>query len=110
MEYNYTIPAEGCLAILDPEKYYGYIDQYTELLEELYTYQKDKEYELVQLKNLTAEASNIHHDMKRSHQKTKIEKQLREMERTKKELIDTIQNVKTKNENLIGSFLSLLTK
>lgn len=27
MEYNYTIPAEGCLALLDPEIYEGFIGE-----------------------------------------------------------------------------------
>jgi hypothetical protein len=90
------------------KKYSHYIDQYTELLEELYSYEKSKDHNLNQLKSIVNQSNNLHHDMKRSHQKTKIEKEIREMKRTRGELIKTIQDVKTKNENLTLSIDTIL--
>lgn len=85
-----------------------YTEQYLELLEELYSYEKSKEHELNEVKRNISESSHIHHDMKRTHQKQKLEKELRSMAVTRRELIKTIQTVKVKNENLTISIDNIL--
>lgn len=82
------------------KEYNQYIEQYLELLEKLYSYQKEKEHKLVQIKAFADDSVNMHHDMKRSHQKHKIEKEIRELDNTRKELITATLEIKTKNENL----------
>lgn len=83
-----------------------FITKYTDLLNELYSYEKSKAYELEQLRSV--ETNTMHHDMKRTHQKKTLEKDLQKMQKTKQELVQAIQDVKNKNDNLALSIDTIL--
>jgi hypothetical protein len=83
------------------EEYAQYILKYTDLLEELYSYQTSKQYELEQLNRMPTEHLHIQQDMKRTHQKQRIEKDLRKMDATKKDLIRTIEILKRENDTMM---------
>lgn len=101
-----NIAEQSCFLQKCKAEYMKYIDQYVDLLEELNSYERSKEQELDHLK--IVDNDNIHSDMKRSHKKQKIEKEIREMTRTKRELISTVKDVKTKNEHLALSIDTIL--
>lgn len=86
--------------------YTKYIKLYCDLLDELYTNQKNKQHDLDQLNS--QQIQNVHHDMKRTHQKQKIKKDIRSMEDTKKHIIKTTKEAKTKYQNLILSIDTIL--
>ncbi len=88
------------------KKYIVFVSQYTSLLEELHHYKKDKQLCLTQLSSI--ESSSIHHDMKRSHQKTKLEKELSEMKSTEDRLVNALLEIKAKNEHLMLTADSIL--
>ncbi len=89
-------------------QYAEYMNQYLTLLEELLLLEKSKEHNLTQVRILAQESVNLHHDMKRSHQKKKLENELQQMNKTKGDLVKVIQDVKCKNENLILKIDSIL--
>ncbi len=83
------------------EEYEQYISKYTDLLEELYSYQTSKQYELDQLNAFSTDSTHIQQDMKRTHQRQRIEKELRKMDSTKKDLIRTIETLKRENDTMM---------
>lgn len=79
--------------------YEKYINQYTDLLDELYTYEFQKQSELQNFN--TIQTDTIHTDMKRNNQIRKLEKELNELSQTKKKIMETVSEMKMKYEQLL---------
>lgn len=81
------------------KSYESYIQQYTQLLDELHTYQFKKTSELQQIQDVKADT--LHNDMRRNNHIRKIEKELQEMEKTRTNLVHMITEMKTKYEQIL---------
>lgn len=81
------------------EKYDKYLTEYLPLVSELNKTRKSKE---TQLDNLRTTVSvNIHHDMKKTHQRQMIERDLEQMKKVGDKLTSTIDTIRKKKQNLL---------
>lgn len=71
-----------------------YILQYSDLLQELLVYEVEKKKEYVNLQKLNG--GNIQAEMKRNHQKTIIEKELKKMNKAKEDIIKNLTALRLK--------------
>jgi len=89
-------------------QYMQYIDKYVNLLDELNSYEKTKTYDLKQLNSVPYDPNDLRHDMKRTHQKKKLEKEIREIHKTRNDITKTIKDLKLKMGNLSLSIDTIL--
>lgn len=80
------------------QEYINLLDQHSQLLSELEAYEKNTQHELQQLQ--IGNADNMHSDMKKTYKKNRLEKKLKGMKKTKTKIIDTMQEIRSKNEHL----------
>lgn len=99
LEQKESISEKSNILKLKKEEYIQYIDKYLELLYQINKSKQDKNFELIQLKKVN-HSINLHHDMKRTHQIKKIEKDLSGIEKTRNEIIKIIKELKVKYEKL----------
>lgn len=82
------------------QEYHKYIHQYIDLLDELYSHEKNKHHDLMQLSEHVNSKTDLRYDMKRTHQKQKIEKEIKKMDKTRTELVKTIEEIKNQHQHL----------
>lgn len=87
-------------------RYQDYIVKYKELLDNLNTYELNKVSELRQLRE--TQADTMHRQMRQTRQQKLVERELSKMQTVKKELIDTLSEVKMKNDHLLLEMDSIL--
>ena len=81
------------------KSYESYIQQYTQLLDELHTYQFKKTTELQKIQEVKTDT--LHNDMKRNNHIRKIEKELQEMGKIRDNLVNMITEMKNKYEQIL---------
>lgn len=81
------------------EEYIKYINEFIPLLQQLIETRQEKTNELEKLNRMVS--VNIHHDMKRSHQKRVLEKEIEDMNVLQHKLISTIDDLRTKQQHLL---------
>jgi hypothetical protein len=81
------------------QKYHKYIDEYLPLVTELNESRQEKQAKLDELRSTVS--ANIHQEMKRSHQKDVLQKELNEMKRIGDKLVNTVDTIHVKKQNIL---------
>ena len=81
------------------EKYNKYLAEYLPVVEELNQTRREKEAQLEKLR--VAVSTNIHQEMRQSHQRAILTKDLESMSQVGDKLYDTISTIRRKNQNIL---------